>query len=113
MKLIDRYLGLEWAKWFALSMFFLLRPFPSGSFRRSGFAHGVCLNKKVVERVGLVGIRPMGFACFLFCCDCDQPLFSFEESGIVSLAGFGFLFIRTSRPYLCLGRSCLCYAGKP
>ena len=39
----------------------------------------------------------MGFACFLFCCDCDQPLFSFEESGIVSLAGVGFLFVRTEQ----------------
>ena len=39
----------------------------------------------------------MGFARFLFCCDRDQPLFSFEESGIVSLAGFGFLFVRAEQ----------------
>ena len=39
----------------------------------------------------------MGFARFLFCCDRDQPIFFFKESGIVSLAGFGFLFVRTEQ----------------
>ena len=39
----------------------------------------------------------MGFARFLFCCDRNQPLFSFEESGIVSLAGVGLLFVRTEQ----------------
>ena len=114
MKLIDRYLGLEWAKWFALSMFFLFAVLFLQVSDDPDFARSLLEQEGRGERVGLdFGIPGMGFACFLFCCDCDH-LFSFEESGIVSLAGFGFLFIRTKQTLSFMpGRSCLCYVGKP
>ena len=69
MKLIDRYLGLEWAKWFALSLLFLLAIlFLQVLSDDPGFAMVCSRTGRPEEMVGLgSGIAPwvLPVSCFV------------------------------------------------
>ena len=113
MKLIDRYLGLEWAKWFALSMFFLFAVlFLQALSDDPDFA------RSLLEQEGrgkglawILGYAPWVLPVSCFVATVTSLSFLSKNRELLALRASGFSSFGLSRPYLLSGAilSLLCW----
>ena len=113
MKLIDRYLGLEWAKWFALSMFFLFAVlFLQALSDDPDFA------RSLLEQEGrgkglawFLGYAPWVLPVSCFVATVTSLSFLSKNRELLALRASGFSSFGLSRPYLLSGAilSLLCW----
>ena len=105
MKLIDRYLGLEWAKWFALSLFFLFAIlFLQALSDDPDFARG--LLEQEGRRKGLVwilGYVPWVLPVSCFVATVISLSFLSKNRELLALRASGFSSFGLSRPFVLFG----------
>ena len=105
MKLIDRYLGLEWAKWFALSLFFLFAIlFLQALSDDPDFARG--LLEQEGRKKGLVwilGYVPWVLPVSCFVATVISLSFLSKNRELLALRASGFSSFGLSRPFVLFG----------
>ena len=105
MKMIDHYLGLEWAKWFALSLLFLLAIlFLQVLSDDPGFAHGLLEQEGQRKWWALVlGYAPWVLPVSCFVGTVASLSFLSKNRELLALRASGFSSFGVSRPYLVWG----------
>ena len=113
MKLIDRYLGLEWMKWFALSMVFLfailfLQAFADDQDFTRGLLEPKGRKKLLAWDVGYV---PWVLPVSCFVATVSSLSFLSRNQELLALRASGFSSIGLSKPYVVMGviLSILCW----
>ena len=113
MKLIDRYLGLEWAKWFALSLSFLFAIlFLQALSDDPDFARGL-LGQEGRQKLfaWVLGYAPWVLPVCCFVATVASLSFLSKNQELLALRASGFSSLGLSKPYLVFGTmlSVLCW----